>query len=151
MPRVYTLPIRFFKENVKYSVKEKVKTQHWIKSAILDHGFELAELNFILCSDSYLLQINQQYLNHDTLTDIITFDNSDIRGSIMGDIFISIERVQENAKRYRVDVGHELRRILIHGTLHLLGFKDKKKADKLKMTEMENFYLNKFDDTVISN
>ena len=90
-----------------------------------------------------MLNINQQYLNHDTFTDIITFDNSEEKGAIYGDIFISIERIKENAKAFKVAVSDELHRVIIHGTLHLLGYPDKKKEEKAKMTEMEDFYLAK--------
>ena len=101
----------------------------------------MGELTFILCSDEYLLAINQQYLNHDTYTDVITFDNSETLKMIEGDIFISIERIQENAKQFKGTVQHELYRVMIHGTLHLLGYKDKGKAAKTLMTQKEDEYL----------
>jgi len=101
------------------------------------HKKQIEELNYIFCSDSYLHSINLQYLNHDTYTDIITFENS-IDKEIIGDIFISIERVAENAFKFKVTKEQELYRIMSHGLLHLCGFKDKKKDDKLKMTEAEN-------------
>jgi len=88
-----------------------------------------------------LLQINQQYLNHDTYTDIVTFDNSEKQGFITGDIFISVDRTQENAQKFNVDAYTELHRVIIHGALHLLGYKDKKPADKKLMTQKENEYL----------
>src|SRR6185312_7511210 len=106
-------------------------------------GFKLKELNYIFCSDSYLLQINQQYLDHDTYTDIVTFDNSDIAKTITGDIFISIDRIRENASKFGVTEANEVHRVIIHGALHLLGYKDKSPADKKKMTLKEDFYLNK--------
>ncbi|RYD80053.1 MAG: rRNA maturation RNase YbeY, partial [Sphingobacteriales bacterium] len=89
----------------------------------------------------YLLGINQQYLNHDTYTDIITFDNSDVEKQIVSDIFISIERVKENAKTFKTNEFDEVCRIMIHGTLHLLGYKDKGKAAKTLMTQKEDEYL----------
>ena len=100
-------------------------------------------LNFIFCSDSYLLNINQKYLKHDTYTDIITFDNSDLKQEIVGDIFISLDRIRENAKELKVNEKDELHRVMIHGTLHLLGYPDKGKSAKALMTEKEDLYLSK--------
>ena len=133
--------INFFAEDTGYKLKNKLQLKRWIKDTIAAEGYRLHELNYILCSDAYLLQINQQYLNHDTYTDIVTFDNSEKPGRITGDIFISVERTQENAKTFKVDADHELHRVIIHGTLHLLGYLDKKPADKKRMTEKENEYL----------
>lgn len=104
----------------------------------------MGELNFIFCSDEYLLSINQEYLNHDTFTDIITFDNSDTAKVISGDIFISIPRVKENASNLGVEEPEELRRVIIHGVLHLAGYFDKSKTDKALMTEKEDYYLSRF-------
>ncbi|WP_443945241.1 rRNA maturation RNase YbeY [Pedobacter sp. AW1-32] len=133
--------ISFFTESVKYNLPHKLKVKRWIKATIEKEGFKLQELNFIFCSDEYLLGINQQYLDHDTYTDIITFDNSDEEKSIVSDIFISIERVQENAKTFKANDFDEVCRIMIHGTLHLLGYKDKGKAAKTLMTQKEDEYL----------
>jgi len=137
--------VQFFLEDVKYTLKNKIQIKQWINNTILAEGFELEELNFILCSDEYLLAINQQYLNHDTYTDVITFDNSEELKTILGDIFISIERIQENAKEFKDTVQLELCRVMIHGTLHLLGYKDKGKTAKTLMTQKEDFYLNLLD------
>jgi len=134
-------PVNFFSEDVKYTLKNKTQIRQWIYDTIVAEGYTLEELNFILCSDEYLLVINQQYLNHDTYTDVITFDNSEVPKSILGDIFISIERIQENAKQFKGTVQQELCRVMIHGTLHLLGFKDKGKAAKTLMTQKEDQYL----------
>ncbi|AZI24925.1 MULTISPECIES: rRNA maturation RNase YbeY [Pedobacter] len=133
--------ISFFTESVRYNLPQKLKVKKWIKATIEKEGFELQELNFIFCSDEYLLGINQQYLNHDTYTDIITFDNSDVETQIVSDIFISIERVKENAKTFKTNEFDEVCRIMIHGTLHLLGYKDKGKAAKTLMTQKEDEYL----------
>jgi len=134
--------VQFFLEDVKYTLKNKIQIKEWIRNTIVAEGFQLDELNFILCSDEYLLSINQQYLNHDTYTDVITFDNSEELKTILGDIFISIERIQENAKEFKDTVQLELCRVMIHGTLHLLGYKDKGKAAKTLMTQKEDEYLN---------
>lgn len=135
------LPIYFFSEDITFTLKEKMLVRNWIHQTILNEGYSLNSLNFIFCSDAYLLTINQQYLKHDTYTDIITFDNSDIEGEILGDIFISIDRIIENASKYSVPLRDEIHRIIIHGTLHLLGYTDKIKADKLQMTAKEDEYL----------
>ena len=133
--------INFFTEDTNYTLKNKKAIKAWVASAITAEGYVLQELNFILCSDPYLLQINQDYLRHDTYTDVITFDNSDTPQTIVGDIFISIERIKENALTYQHPVAEELCRVIIHGTLHLLGYKDKTKAAKKLMTEKEDLYL----------
>ncbi|MDX1903199.1 MAG: rRNA maturation RNase YbeY [Thermonemataceae bacterium] len=95
-------------------------------------------MNFIFCDDAYLLQINQEYLNHDTYTDIITFDNAEKKGVLESDIFISVERVKENAQNLQIDFEQELRRVLIHGVLHLLGYKDKNKTQEQEMRAKED-------------
>jgi len=133
--------ISFFEEDISYKLKNKSQVRRWITETIEAEGFRLKELNYIFCSDDYLLQINRQYLNHDTYTDIITFDNSEKEGSIVGDIFISIDRIRENAAKFKVTDADELHRVIIHGALHLLGYGDKNPADKKKMTEKEDFYL----------
>ena len=134
--------ISFFEEGVSYNLKDKIKVRQWIKDTIAAEGYQLDELSYIFCSDAYLLTINQQYLDHDTYTDIVTFDNSETPGTIVGDIFISIDRIRENAEKFEQTFVDELHRVIIHGTLHLLGYKDKKLAEKQKMTEKEDFYLN---------
>lgn len=136
-------PIHFFSEEVSFNIKHKGLLRTWLKNTIVAEGQKLKELNFIFCSDKYLLSINQQYLKHDTFTDIITFDNSDKKDEIVGDIFISIERVQENSITFNVPMQDELYRVMIHGTLHLLGYPDKGKSAKKLMTSKENYYLDK--------
>ena len=134
--------IRFFEEDINYKLKNKTQVRQWIKETIRVEGYQLKELNYIFCSDTCLLNINKQYLNHDTYTDIVTFDNSETTGSITGDIFISIDRIRENSSRFNVSEATELHRVIIHGVLHLLGYKDKNPADKKNMTLKEDFYLN---------
>ena len=133
----------FFEEDIQYNLKDKLKVKQWIKDTIGAEGFKLDELTYVFCSDEYLLQINQQYLDHDTYTDIITFDNSSEDKVITGDIFISIERIRENAAKFNQSVTDELHRVVIHGALHLLGYKDKTAADSKNMTQMEDKYLDK--------
>ncbi|RZL42349.1 MAG: rRNA maturation RNase YbeY [Pedobacter sp.] len=135
------LPINFFLEDVSYNLRDKQLLRNWINQTISSEKYSLSELNFIFCSDDYLLEINKQYLNHDTFTDIITFDNSEEEKVIFGDIFISIDRIKENAANFKVGMKDELHRVIIHGTLHLLGYPDKKKEEKALMTTKEDFYL----------
>jgi probable rRNA maturation factor len=137
------LAIRFFSEELSFSLKKKGLIRNWINHTIGEESHKLKELNFIFCSDQYLLSINQQFLKHDTYTDIITFDNSNREGFIVGDIFISIDRIQENAAGFNTDFEDELHRVMIHGTLHLLGYPDKGKEAKALMTQKEDFYLTK--------
>jgi rRNA maturation RNase YbeY len=135
--------IHFFTEEIPFTLKHKMIIRNWLRDTITTEGYALEELNFIFCSDEYLLGINQQYLDHDTYTDVITFDNSEVAKTIVGDIFISIDRIRENAKAFKHDFMDELCRVMVHGTLHLLGYLDKGKAAKKIMTEKEDFYLAK--------
>jgi rRNA maturation RNase YbeY len=132
--------ISFHTEDVKFNLKNKTILKKWISSTIEKKKRKAGELNFIFCSDEHLLGINKQYLNHDTYTDIITFDYSkeDQKQPVSGDIFISIERVEENAKKFSKSFENELHRVIIHGTLHLLGYKDKTKAAKEEMRKEED-------------
>jgi rRNA maturation RNase YbeY len=134
--------ITFSSEDIVFSLPDKHKNKAWLKSVAESEGKSIGELNYIFCSDSYLLEINRTYLNHDTLTDIVTFDNSDGGKHIEGDMFISLERVSENGEKFGTS-DTELHRVMVHGLLHLLGYKDKKKEDKAKMREKENEYLSK--------
>ncbi len=135
--------ITFHEEDISYKLKNKTAVRKWITDTIVAEGYKLSELTYIFCTDEYLLKINQEYLDHDTYTDIITFDNSYEEGVIVGDIFISIERIKENAAKFGVIPQQELHRVIIHGTLHLLGYPDKTPAAKKKMTQKEDFYLDK--------
>ena len=132
--------ITFLTEDITFGLKEKLKHKAWLKDAANAEGFAIGELNYIFCSDAYLLDINQKYLGHDTLTDIVTFDNSEDPKMIEGDIFISIERVRENAIKFDTE-DSELKRVMVHGLLHLAGYKDKDKAQKELMRNKENEHL----------
>ncbi len=135
--------IHFCTEDITFSLKEKLKHKAWLNEVAKQEGKKILELTYVFCSDEYLLQINQEYLNHDTLTDIVTFDNSEDPKKIEGDIFISIERVRENGNKLGTSET-ELERVMVHGLLHLLGYKDKKKGDKALMTEKEDFYIKQY-------
>ena len=136
--------IQFFTEDIDFKLKQKAELRRWIMDTIKSEGFKrISELSFVFCSDAYLLEINKQYLDHDTYTDIVTFDSSEDEDIIAGDIFISVERITENAIKFAVSEKDELHRVIIHGVLHLCGYLDKKKEAKDLMTEKENFYLAK--------
>lgn len=141
--------ISFFTQDIKFTLKNKTAVRAWLNTVAKKEGATIEELNYIFCSDDYLLELNKKHLNHNTLTDIITFDTavtlSVVEGpkSVSGDIFISIERVTENAEKFNVSLEHELHRVMVHGLLHLLGYKDKKPADKAQMTGKEDYYLKK--------
>jgi rRNA maturation RNase YbeY len=135
--------IHFCTEDITFSLKEKLKHKAWLNEVAKQEGKRILELTYVFCSDDYLLQINQEYLNHVTLTDIVTFDNSEDPNKIEGDIFISIDRVKENGDALGTKET-ELERVMVHGLLHLLGYKDKKKEDKVLMTEKEDFYIKQY-------
>ncbi|WP_420580470.1 rRNA maturation RNase YbeY [Reichenbachiella sp.] len=133
--------INFFYEDTAFELSHKEIISSWIAHTISSEHHELSEINYIFCSDEYLHQINVDYLQHDYYTDIITFDNSEEEGIVESDIFISIERVQDNAQDQGIPFEKELRRVIIHGVLHLVGFNDKTDAEQSLMREKENAYL----------
>lgn len=132
--------IGFFEENIKVNLKVKRKLKHWLQEVAALEGKKVLQLNYVFCSDAYLLEMNQAYLKHETLTDIITFDQSENPGIIEGDVYISYERVQENAKKFDSE-SDELYRVMVHGLLHLCGYKDKKPGEVRLMREKEQHYL----------
>lgn len=136
--------IHFFKESVSFRLTKQDELRKWIMQAAKKEKYSIDNLNYIFCSDKYLKKINKDYLNHNYYTDIITFDISSQKGRIEGDIFISIDRIQANAKQYKVSPVDELRRVMIHGLLHLVGYKDKSPKDQSEMRRMEDFWLSKF-------
>ena len=109
----------------------------WINTIVSSHGYTIGEINYIFCDDTYLHKLNLDFLQHDTLTDIISFDST-LGKLIGGDIFISVERVAENSKDYKVSFTDELHRVMIHGVLHYMGFKDKSIVDKKRMRKEED-------------
>jgi len=133
------LAIKFFSEN-SFKLKKKRDTSTWIKQVIQFHQKSPGEISFIFCTDDQLLEINQTYLKHFYYTDVITFNYND--GIVIsGDIYISTDRIVENAKNYKVSFENELYRVMVHGILHLLGFEDKDLLAREKMHELENFHL----------
>jgi rRNA maturation RNase YbeY len=116
--------LKFFSEEITFKRPNPLKTSKWIKTISESEGYKIGDLNYIFCSDEYLLGINKEYLDHDYYTDIITFDNSEDEGILEGDIYVSVDRVKDNAAELNVEFETELRRVLIHGLLHLIGFED---------------------------
>jgi len=135
------LAIHFFTEDISFSLDQEDSTINWINKVLEKEGYKAENINYVFCSDAHLLELNQQYLNHDTLTDIITFDNSEEKENLEADIFISIDRVKENASVLKKEFSNELHRVIIHGLLHLLGLKDKTEAEKQEMREKEDACL----------
>ena len=137
-------PISFFKQDIAFRLNKKEQLYKWITAAAKKEGFEIVELNYVFCSDPYLKKMNVKFLKHNYFTDIITFDNSMVKKKIVGDIFISIDTVRFNAKQYATTFDNELHRVMIHGLLHLTGYKDKSPANQKEMRMMEDFWLKKF-------
>lgn len=133
--------VHFFSENIEFSVASPKYLTQWILQTILAENHQLSFLNYIFCNDAYLLSINEEYLQHHDFTDVITFTYAEDPLTIEGDIFISIDRVRENAQAFQTSFENELHRVMIHGVLHLLGYKDKSETDQQIMREKENSYL----------
>ena len=132
--------ISFLSEDVSFDLAHKEIIQKWISKVISEELKTIGEITYVFCSDQYLHKINLQHLQHDTFTDIITFDYC-VDEIINSDIFISIDRVKENAISFRTSFKNELNRVIIHGILHLIGYDDKTDADKETMRSKEDFYL----------
>lgn len=138
------MAITFSVENINFVLKEKRKLKQWISEVVKAQTKRVGEVGYLFCDDAYLLQVNQSYLNHDTYTDIITFDY--VEGDIVsGDILISVERVKENAEKFGVTFDQELHRVIIHGILHLLGNGDKTDVEAKAMRQKENEALSLWD------
>ena len=131
-----------FNSETSFTLKNQKKLVKWIGDVISSEGFQVGEINYIFCDDSYLNKINQEFLNHDTFTDIISFDYT-LGKEVGGDIFISIERVLENAEKFNEVFENELHRVMIHGILHFMGYKDKTKKEKtlMRTKEDENIFI----------
>ena len=138
------MAIQFFEEEINFPLKEKNKHKKWLRKIAENAGFKITDLNYIFCTDEYLYKINLEYLNHDTYTDIITFDNSEKEYIIEGDIFVSVERIVENAEKLESKFESEILRVMSHGLLHLMGYKDKNQDDKKIMREMEDRCISLF-------
>jgi probable rRNA maturation factor len=129
-----------FNYETSFELPDEIFLEDWIHAVASTHGYTIGEINYIFCDDTYLHKLNLDFLQHDSLTDIISFDST-LGKLIGGDIFISVERVAENAKDYKVSFTEELHRVMIHGVLHYIGFKDKSIADKKRMRKEEDSAL----------
>ncbi|OYX28450.1 MAG: rRNA maturation RNase YbeY [Flavobacteriales bacterium 32-35-8] len=129
-----------FNYETEFSLTNENQLADWISNVIISEGYKLEEINYIFCDDEYLFKLNVEFLNHDTLTDVISFDYS-IGKIIQGDIFISVERVRDNASDFNVSFDDELHRVMVHGILHYCGYKDKTEDDEKLMRAKENHYL----------
>ena len=135
------MAIGFFSREISYRISRPRKTISWIKKVALLEGKSISSLSVIFCTDEYLLTLNQQYLQHDTFTDVITFHYSEDASIIDGEIFISIDRVRENAGALEISFDEELLRVIIHGVLHLIGYSDKTRTQAAEMRKKEDAYL----------
>lgn len=129
--------ILFFTDGIQFTLRDKAKIRSWLKRVAASHKKKIAELNYVFVSDKKLLEMNQQFLDHDTLTDIITFQNDAPKGSVAGEIFISVDRIADNARSFQQSRKDELCRVMAHGLLHLCGFKDKSEKDARTMRSQE--------------
>lgn len=132
-----------FNYETEFELKDENLLEYWIDTVVSKKGFSLGELNYIFCDDTYLHKLNVEFLQHDTLTDVISFDNT-LGKLISGDIYISVERVADNAKDFEVSFLNELHRVMIHGVLHYMGFKDKSEEDKKEMRKAEDEAISLF-------
>jgi rRNA maturation RNase YbeY len=132
-----------FNYETEFKLQNENEISQWISSVIVEEQFNEGEVNYIFCDDEFLLKLNIEFLKHDTLTDIISFDYTMGR-QINGDIYISIERVRDNADDFKVDFLNELNRVMVHGVLHYCGFNDKSKDDEKAMRLKENYYMAQF-------
>ncbi len=137
------MPIAFSNNNIRFSLKNKTLVKNWVESVIKKEKKLPGKIQFVFTNDESLLEINKSFLNHNTLTDIITFDYCEEK-KVNGEIYISVERVKENAKKFNVDFENEILRVIIHGVLHLCGYKDKSKSDAEFMRKKENAALKLF-------
>ena len=133
--------IQFFNEGISFQPKKKNLIRSWLQKIVENNGAKIKEINFIFCSDEYLKQVNIDYLDHHYYTDIITFDNSEEEDKLEGDIFISVDRIQENSIEFAKSFEEELHRVMAHGVLHLLGFGDKEEEEVIEMRKQEDLSL----------
>lgn len=137
------MAVHYYTEECRYRLKEKRRTATWLKAVAEAEGYALGEVNYIFCSAEHLLEMNRQFLGHDYYTDIITFDYSDLKDTrtIHGDIYIDVETVRYNARLYKATALQEMRRVIVHGVLHLCGQKDKSPRANAEMHRKEDKYL----------
>lgn len=122
-------------------MRQKRNIRSWIMQTAENEDYKIGVLNYVLTNDDILVQLNKEYLRHFTLTDIITFDLSESEGLLTGDIYISVDRARENAKKFKDSLNNEIRRLMIHGVLHLIGYRDKSQSERELMRAKEEYYL----------
>lgn len=135
------MTISFNKADATATLKNRVALKSFIEKRVKKEGLSIESLNYVFCSDKYLLEINKQFLDHNYYTDIISFDLSEVSGQLIGEVYISVDRVKDNAKTHGASFTEELLRVIFHGALHFCGYKDKKPADVKKMRQMEDLWL----------
>lgn len=135
------MSISFNQADSKVTLANRVALKSFIEKRVKKEGFSIETLTYVFCSDKYLLKMNKDFLSHNYYTDIISFDLSETPGNLIGDVYISVDRVKENAKTLGTSLKEELHRVIFHGALHFCGYKDKKPADAKKMRQMEDRWL----------
>ncbi len=138
------MTISFNKADKNATLGNRLALKAFIEKALKKEGMTIESLQYIFCSDKFLLDINKSYLKHDYYTDIISFDLSEIKGKLIGEVYISIDRVKDNAKTHKTILNEELLRVIFHGALHFCGYKDKKPADAKEMRAQENKWLKSY-------
>lgn len=134
--------ITFFTVDIEFSLPHKKKVKSWLLNCLINEKRTVDTIGYIFCSDNYLLSLNKRFLKHYTLTDTITFNYSSKKKLIEGEVFISVDRVRENSNKYSVEFEQEISRVMIHGALHLCGYNDKERKEKMEMKKKEDRYLN---------
>ena len=135
------MSISFNQADSKVTLANRVALKSFIEKRVKKEGFSIETLTYVFCSDKYLLKMNKDFLSHNYYTDIISFDLSETPGNLIGEVYISVDRVKDNAKTHGTTLKEELHRVIFHGALHFCGYKDKKPADTIKMRQMEDLWL----------
>ena len=138
------MSISFNQVDSRVTLANRVALKSFIEKRVKKEGFSIETLTYVFCSDKYLLKMNKDFLSHNYYTDIISFDLSETPGNLIGEVYISVDRVKDNAKTLGTSLKEELHRVIFHGALHFCGYKDKKPADTIKMREMEDRWLNAY-------
>ena len=140
--------IRYFCEDIKFDFRHKLETRRWLKFVAESEIRKIGDVNIIFCSDNYILDVNMKYLQHDYFTDIITFDYCE--GNILsGDLFISVDSVRDNSSFYQTEFSEELKRVIVHGLLHLIGYDDHSDSEQRMMRSKEDYYLSQWKNVTI--
>lgn len=138
------MSISFNQADSKVALANRVALKSFIEKRVKKEGFSIETLTYVFCSDKYLLKMNKDFLSHNYYTDIISFDLSETPGNLIGEVYISVDRVKDNAKTHGTTLKEELHRVIFHGALHFCGYKDKKPADTIKMRQMEDRWLSAY-------